>query len=398
MNITIIGLGYVGLPVACAFAKAGVTVFGVDKNRELLSSLESRSYSYTEPTLNDTLSEVLDKTLFVSDAITPSDTYVVTVQTPLNEDRTSDISYVERAFSELAPYIKDGDLVILESTVPIGSNERLYRILRDGMPDGAELSYCYCPESILPGNIFHEIKTNSRVLGGMTPEAAERAKAVYDLICDGDKDLCTAAVAELVKLTQNAHRDVELAFVNQLSMMCDAEGVDVFEVIRLTNRHPRCKLLSPGSGVGGHCIAVDPYFFIERFGEGASLIHEARRINDEKPVFVAKRALALREDGMSVGILGLSYKANCEDCRESSGIAIYRYLKERGIRVLANEPNSTLLRIDGIDNLPKNVVLDECDVIIIAQKHDVYRDIDFDGKKIIDCVGLTYAGKASVRK
>jgi UDP-N-acetyl-D-mannosaminuronic acid dehydrogenase len=238
-------------------------VFGVDKNERLLSALRDRSYSYTEAHLNEVLDEVLDKSLFVSDEITESDTYIVTVQTPVNEDHTSDNSYVERAFTELAPHIKDGDLVILESTVPIGSNKGFFELLRGAVGEGINFSYCYCPESILPGNIFHEIKNNSRVLGGMTPEAAERARAVYDIINVGKKELTDVATAEFVKLTQNAHRDVELAFVNQLSIMCDAEGVDPFRVIEIANRHPRCNLLYPGSGVGGHCIAVDPYFLIE---------------------------------------------------------------------------------------------------------------------------------------
>ena len=390
MNISVIGLGYVGLPVACAFAKSGVTVFGVDKNPSLINTLTQKKYSYTEPELDATLDDVLGKTLFVSDSITDSDTYIVTVQTPVNPDHSSDNSFVEKALTELAPHIKNGDLVILESTVPIGSNKNFYKLLRCLVPESVDFLYCYCPESILPGNIFNEIATNSRVLGGKTPVAAQRAKEIYDLINTGRKELTDIATAEFVKLTQNAHRDVELAFVNQLSIMCDREGVDPFRVIEIANRHPRCNLLQPGSGVGGHCIAVDPYFLIERFGDDASLIKASRDANNYKPIYIAQKAIQMIGEDSSkiIGVLGLSYKANCEDCRESSGITICKYLQYQGYRVLANEVNSPLNIISDIPNIDVNEVIQNSDIIIIAQRHTAYSNLDFCGKTIIDCVKL----------
>ncbi len=390
MNISVIGLGYVGLPVACAFAKSGVTVFGVDKNPSLINTLMQKQYSYTEPELDTTLDDVLGKTLFVSDSITDSDTYIVTVQTPVNPDHSSDNSFVEKALTELAPHIKNGDLVILESTVPIGSNKNFYKLLRALVPESIDFLYCYCPESILPGNIFHEIATNSRVLGGKTPVATQRAKEIYDLINTGRKELTDIATAEFVKLTQNAHRDVELAFVNQLSIMCDREGVDPFRVIEIANRHPRCNLLQPGSGVGGHCIAVDPYFLIERFGDDASLIKASRDANNYKPIYIARKAIQMIGEDSSkiIGVLGLSYKANCEDCRESSGITICKYLQYQGYRVLANEVNSPLNMISDIPNMDVNEVIQNSDIIIIAQRHTAYSNLDFCGKTIIDCVKL----------
>ncbi len=390
MEITLIGLGYVGLPVACAFAKAGVTVYGVDKDIRLLSTLKERTYSYTEPKLNEILDEVLDKTLFVSDKITESDTYIITVQTPVNKDHSSDSTFVEKALTDISSYIKNGDLVILESTVPIGSNDMFYKHLYDKIGDKVDFSYCYCPESILPGNIFKEIEENSRVIGGVTHKDSKRAKEVYDIINKGRKDLVDVRTAEFVKLTQNAHRDVELAFVNQLSMMCDREGVDPFLVIELVNKHPRCRLLQPGSGVGGHCIAVDPYFFIERYGNEASLIRTAREVNDQKPLWAADKAIAASDCDISktIGVLGLSYKADCEDCRESSGILICKYLKEKGYNVLANEVNTAELMISDIPNTELNEVIEKSNVIIIAQKHSEYLGLDYKGKIVIDCVGL----------
>lgn len=390
MNISIIGLGYVGLPVACAFAKAGVNVFGVDKNSNLIDTLKSRKYSYTEPSLNETLDGVLDKTLFVSDTICDCDTYIVTVQTPIREDHTADNSFVEKALLDLSRHVKDGDLVILESTVPIGSNKKFYELLRSNVPSNIDFSYCYCPESILPGNIFHEIANNSRVIGGKTIEVAQRAEKIYNIINNAKNELTDIATTEFVKLTQNAHRDVELAFVNQLSIMCDREGVDPFRVIEIANRHPRCNLLQPGSGVGGHCIAVDPYFLIDRFGDDASLINASRQVNNYKPIYIANKAIkSLNGDKTkTIGILGLSYKADCEDCRESSGITMYNYLHSLGFKVLANEANSLQEYISGIPNIPIDEIVRNSDIIVIMQKHSKYKHLDFSGKDIIDCVKL----------
>ena len=389
-DITIIGLGYVGLPVACSFARAGVRVNGIEKNADILNALSARKYNYTEPTLNEVLDEVLDKTLFLSSEIVESDTYIITVQTPVDGNRLADNSYVEAALSELSGHVKNGDLVILESTVPVGSNENFYSILRNRIPASIDFSYCYCPESILPGNIFEEIRNNSRVIGGTTVTAAQRAKEVYDVINCGKKSLTDIRTAEFVKLVQNAHRDVELAFVNQLSIMCDVESVDVFKVIEIANNHPRCNLLSPGSGVGGHCIAVDPYFLIERYGKDASLLSAAREVNNYKPIYIAQKAMKLIDNDKTktIGVLGLSYKANCEDCRESSGITICHYLQKQGFTVLANEVNSKQKTIDGINNCEASDVIKRSDIIIVAQKHNAYKNLQFFGKPIIDSVNL----------
>lgn len=390
MQITLLGLGYVGLPVACAFAKAGVTVYGVDKNIDLINALNSKKYNYTEKNLNKELDLYLNKTLFVSDKITKSDTYIITVQTPVDKNHNADNTFVEKALEEVSKYVKNDDLIILESTVPIGSNENFYNILRSSIDEKIHFNYCYCPESILPGNIFFEIATNSRVLGGIDEESAKKAQKIYNYINSSPKELTDIKTAEYVKLTQNAHRDVELAFVNQLSIMCEAEGVDVFKVIEIANKHPRCNLLMPGSGVGGHCIAVDPYFFIERYKENASLIKEARKVNSYKPIWVAKKAIikAKSINNLNIGVLGLSYKANCEDCRESSGIEIVKYLKEHGCIVYSNEINSNQKYINGIENISVEKVLEKCDVIIIAQKHDKYLEYNYDNKILIDTINI----------
>ena len=390
MKISVVGLGYVGLPVACAFAKAGVMVYGVDKNINLIGNLKDKLYNYKEPGLNEVLDSVLNRNLIVSDKITVSDVYIITVQTPINDDKSADNSYVENAFIELADYIKNDDIVILESTVSIGSNKRFYDTLRTRVNENIQFTYCYCPESILPGNIFHEIETNNRVIGGMNEQDLQKVKHVYDIINKGNKELTSIPTAEFVKLVQNSHRDVELAFVNQLSIMCDIEGVNVFDVIKIANNHPRCNLLEPSSGVGGHCIAVDPYFLIERYKDSASLLKTARNINNYKPIYIAEKAIKCINYNKSktIGVLGLSYKANSEDCRESSGIKILKYLQELGYKVIANEINVKSSIIMDIVNAPVDDILKSCDVIIIAQKHSMYENIDFSNKNVIDCVNM----------
>lgn len=388
MEITLIGLGYVGLPVACALAQKGVIVYGIDKNEKLINNLKTKNYDYTEPKLNDILSLVLDKNLFVSKNIVPADTYIITVQTPVDENHKADNSYVETAMLEVSSILKDGDLVILESTVPVGSNEGFIEILKNNSK--AKFNYCYCPESILPGNIFYEIENNSRTIGGINKESAEKAKTVYDIINISSKSITGIKEAEFVKLVQNAHRDVEIAFVNELSIMCEQEGVDPFEVIEIARKHPRCLLLNPGSGVGGHCLAVDPYFLVERYGDDASVIAAARAANNYKPIYVADKALKTInfDKDKVIGVLGLSYKPNCDDCRKSSGIAIVKYLQSKGYKVLANEVNSREKILNGIINTSLKDVVANSDCIIIAQKHSAYSSIDLSNKTVINPVNL----------
>ena len=388
MEITLIGLGYVGLPVACSFAKNGATVYGIEKNPMILNNLKKRKFDYTEPGLNEILNKVLDDKLIVSSDIIPSSVYIITVQTPVDNKHNADNSYVFSAVAEIAPFLKDDDLVILESTVPIGTNDEVINLLKQ--KTNVKFNYCYCPESILPGNIFYEIENNNRTIGGKDEKSRKKAKEIYDIINVKEKSLTGIKEAEFVKLVQNAHRDVEIAFANELSIMCDQEGVNPFDVLEIANKHPRCSLLSPGSGVGGHCLAVDPYFLIERYGVNASLIDAARKVNNRKPIYIAEKAMEKVQYNKTkiIGVLGLSYKPNCEDCRESSGITIVKYLQNKGYKVLANEINCMQEQIYNVLNCDLNEVIEKSDCIIIAQKHKQYFDVDLSKKIVVDSVNL----------
>lgn len=389
MRISIIGLGYVGLPLACSFAQAGQNVIGVDVNSNLIDNLKNREYNYTEPKLNEILDNVLDKYMKVDTKPSLSDVFIVTVQTPIKDNGHADLYFVKNALLSIVPYVQDGNLIIVESTVPIGANKEFYKLLRGNIKTDISFDYCYCPEAILPNNVFYELKQNHRVIGGIDINSRERAKTLYDYINIEKKTLTDIATAEFVKLVQNAHRDVELAFVNQLSMMCDIEDVNVFNVINIANQHPRCNLLYPGSGVGGHCIAIDPYFLIEKFGDNASLLSTAREVNNQKPIWVANKAINKVKtlQNKKIGLLGLSYKPNSDDCRESSGMTIYKYLEAKGYEIFANEPN-IIGDINGVHNYDTDYVLNACDVIIIAQRHTQYLLKDFSNKILIDVVNI----------
>lgn len=372
-EITIIGLGYVGLPIAIAFAQSGIKVQGVDKSETVLNKIVENN-EFTEPLLKEKLSKVINKNLSVSTNINKTNTYIVTVQTPVNEDKTSDLSYVLSAIRDVAKVLKKKDLVIVESTLPPKANKILItELLNVSKLKEDEINYCYCPESILPNDIFNEIENNSRVIGCKDENSGLLAKELYSNICKGELNLCDVATAEFVKLVQNTHRDIELAFVNELSMICDEEKIDVFNLINLSNKHPRCNLLTPGSGVGGHCIAVDPYFFVENYN--TNIIKAAREVNETKPKFIAEKALQYSNENKltNICILGASYKPNIEDCRESSGIHVARILKEVSNKnILVCEPNVNCNEVYEF----KNIELKEIDIdntlLVLAQKHDFF--------------------------
>ncbi len=372
-EITIIGLGYVGLPIAIAFAQSGIKVHGVDKSETVINKIIENN-EFTEPFLKEKLSKVINKNLLVSTNINKTNTYIVTVQTPVNEDKTSDLTYAVSAIRDVAKVIKKNDLVIVESTLPPKANVILFNeLLSVSKLKEDEINYCYCPESILPNDIFNEIENNSRVIGCKDKKSGLLAKELYSNICKGELNLCDIPTAEFVKLVQNTHRDIELAFVNELSMICDEEKIDVFNLINLSNKHPRCNLLTPGSGVGGHCIAVDPYFFVENYN--TNIIKSAREVNETKPKFIAKKALQYANENKltNICILGASYKSNIEDCRESSGIHIARLLKEVSDKnIMVCEPNVYCNEIYEFKNIELNEIDFDNTLLVLAQKHDFF--------------------------
>jgi UDP-N-acetyl-D-mannosaminuronic acid dehydrogenase len=338
---------------------------------------------------------------------TPSaDAYIVAVPTPFKADKSADMSYIGAAARAIAPQLRGGELVILESTSPPGSTRRLADLILglrpdlslDGQDGKSLLLVAHCPERVLPGRIMIELVTNDRVVGGLTSEAADAAAALYGVFCQGEIHLTDAATAEMSKLVENAYRDVNIAFANELSMAADAMGLDVWEVIRLANRHPRVNILNPGPGVGGHCIAVDPWFIVHGAPEQTPLIRTARGVNDSKIHHTIARAAALVEahPGMPVACLGLAFKANIDDFRESPARLVAATLARRyGERVRVVEPYASELPIEftgtGAELVDIDTALETCGVLIVLVDHDLFRSVPLaerEGKVVYDARGI----------
>ena len=358
-RIAVIGLGYIGLPTAAVFADNGIEVVGVDINARAVESINQGRPHFGEPNLDALVRRVVEGgKLRATTTMEAADAFILAVPTPLaghGETAHPDISYVEDAARTVAPLLAAGNLVILESTSPVGTTERLAAILAELRPDltfpqqkgeMAQVQVAHCPERVLPGRILDEVVNNARVIGGMTRKCAQRALSLYRIVVRGECRVTSARTAELAKLTENAYRDVNIAFANELSFICDKLHVNVWELIRLANLHPRVNILQPGPGVGGHCIAVDPWFIVATNPDEAKLIRTARLINDAKPGHVCarvrERAAALKQP--VIACLGLSYKKDVDDLRESPAVEIVRRLAgERVGELLVVEPHIAAL-------------------------------------------------------
>ncbi|OGQ46272.1 MAG: hypothetical protein A3H42_04420 [Deltaproteobacteria bacterium RIFCSPLOWO2_02_FULL_46_8] len=351
-RICVIGLGYIGLPTACLFAQAGFRVFGVDINPEIVKNVNvGDSHLTNEPNLSDALKEVVRAGRLTA-SIKPdvADCFFICVPTPFKEDHLSDLTYVETAIQSILPFLKKGDTVILESTSPPGTTATIIgdAIRTKNFKIGEDIFVAYCPERVMPGKILRELKTNSRIIGGLTPDCAKKARQFYHKIVDAKIFETSARVAEVVKLVENSYRDVNVAFANEISMLCAHLDIPHAEVIQLANHHPRVDILTPGPGVGGHCIAVDPWFLVEAAPKQTTLIRAARRVNLEKTHYVvnaihAKVSQRFKETGIfqRIYLFGMTYKADVADFRESPAIEIYHALaKEFGkmARVFVVDP------------------------------------------------------------
>lgn len=337
-RISVIGLGYIGLPTAAVLASRGRTVIGVDVNVDAVNTINQGRVHFVEPDLDIVVQSVVSTgKLRAVTRPEPADAFLVAVPTPFRDNHEPDLGHVRAAADSIAPVLKKGDLVVVESTCPVGTTEQVVEWLAAARPDlafprpdaaRADVHVAYCPERVLPGQVLRELVENDRVIGGMTPACAERAVALYRTFVQGECFATDARTAEMAKLTENAFRDVNIAFANELSLICEELGINVWELIRLANRHPRVNILSPGPGVGGHCIAVDPWFIVSTTPKRARLIRTAREINDGKPAFVIERSSALiREVGARrVAILGLAFKPDVDDLRESPALAITKRL------------------------------------------------------------------------
>ncbi|OTG58311.1 UDP-N-acetyl-D-mannosamine dehydrogenase [Acinetobacter sp. ANC 3903] len=366
-HICVIGLGYIGLPTAATFAAHGIKVTGVDVNQHAVDMINQGKVHIVEPDLDALVKVVVAKGM-LSARTTPveADAYIVAVPTPFKDDYQPDLKYIEAASKALAPYLKPGNLVILESTSPVGATEQMAAWLAEARPDltfpeqagEADILVAHCPERVLPGKVLQELISNDRIIGGMNQLSSTAASNLYKTFVQGGCIETNARTAEMCKLTENSFRDVNIAFANELSVICDKLDINVWELIALANRHPRVNILQPGPGVGGHCIAVDPWFIVAKTPEQARLIRTAREVNDAKPEWVIDQVKIKIADflqahpektikDVTVACYGLAFKPDIDDLRESPALEITKKLAEQGLNILAIEPN--------IKTLPKNL-------------------------------------------
>lgn len=398
MKITVMGLGYIGLPTAITLAEAGFEVCGFDVNRKTIETLQSGHIHIVEPGLQEAFEKaVAHGHLHFSNELGKSDVFYIAVPTPFYQDETgshkADLKYVESAGRMAGKVLEAPNLVILESTVPPHTTEMLARVLSEESGiDMDKIHVAHCPERVIPGNMMYELKNNDRIVGARTPEAAEMAASIYEKVLEkGVVHKTDDLTAEMCKLTENTFRDVNIAYANELSVICDKMGIDVFELIKLANCHPRVNILTPGVGVGGHCIAVDPWFIYEQFPQEAKVILAARERNENKPHFVADKVVSsLAKVTDTVGVLGLSYKPDVDDLRESPSIELCHILQDKGVNVIACEPFAKDSEVQGIPNVSFEEILQKADYLVITLGHTLFKN----NKKLIaekpyyDCVGL----------
>ncbi|MEO5865643.1 MAG: UDP-N-acetyl-D-mannosamine dehydrogenase [Sphingomonas sp.] len=408
LKVAVLGLGYIGLPSAAIIARTGAQVLGVDVAASVVETVNSGKVHIEEVDLDGLVSGVVARgKLRASMQIEPSDVFVIAVPTPFGEDHAPNIGYVLQAATTIATVLKAGDVIILESTSPVGTTEKVRDLLSTLRPDlrmpgvtgePADIAIAYCPERVLPGRILVELIDNDRVIGGITPRCARKALQFYRRFVRGACVTTTSRAAEMTKLTENAFRDVNIAFANELSLVANTMGVDVWEVIRLANRHPRVNILSPGPGVGGHCIAVDPWFLVHADRKNTPLIRTAREVNDGKTEHVIAEASALIESlpGVPVACLGLAFKANIDDFRESPALRVASALAARfGSRIRIVEPHIAVLPnafdSTGATLTDVDTALATCPVMIVLVDHDVFKSIPLGeraGKSILDTRGI----------
>lgn len=394
-SICVIGLGYIGLPTASLLATKGYRVTGVDINPKVVDSINRGQVHIVEPDLDVLVkSAVHSGNLSASLQPQQSDIFIIAVPTPFGDNKIPNTSYVAAATKAITPWLEPGNLVILESTVPVGTTQNIVSdtIFAERPELKGQLAVAHCPERVLPGQILRELIENDRVVGGIDTASTEQAVDFYEEFVNGEVLATDAATAEMAKLTENSFRDVNIAFANELSMICDQLQINVWDMIRLANRHPRVNILNPGPGVGGHCIAVDPWFIVASAPETARLIRTAREINDHKPEWVLDkvRQKAGRFKRPVVGCLGISFKADIDDVRESPALDIVKtLLREPDMDVLVTDPYAASL--PDFDLLPIQDVLLRADILVVLVDHKPYRKLSAASLKekiVIDTRGM----------
>jgi UDP-N-acetyl-D-mannosaminuronic acid dehydrogenase len=381
-KICVIGLGYIGLPTSVMFANNGVHVHGVDVNAEAVKKIQHKQLHIEENGLQERLNAAIDSgNLTVSTTPEKADVFIIAVPSPINPDKTADMKYVESATKSIVPYLEKGNLVILESTVPPRTVEDIMLpILREsGLEIGTELLVSHSPERVIPGRVFEELVNNSRIVGGINEESAEKTRDLYRAFVKGEIFLTDATTAEMVKVIENTFRDVNIAFANELARISENIGVNVWEAIKLANHHPRVNIHLPGPGVGGHCIAVDPWFLVELQPETAKIIHLARKTNDSMPLYVANKVKTICEQQQiknpKVAVLGLAFKANIDDMRESPSVEVIHHLKELNLELTAFDPHIKEQKFPQ-QSLQLEETLKNADIVLVLTEHDEFKILD----------------------
>jgi len=392
-SVVVIGLGYIGLPTAAILASSGAEVIGVDLNADAVDTINDGRVPFVEPDMASTVAGVVSQGHLRATTETPhADNYVVAVPTPFKDGHQPDLSYIETAGRQIAPLLEGNELIILESTSPPGATEFLADTILTARPDltlesetAQTIYFAHCPERVLPGRIMIEMRTNDRIVGTLNGNAGERARALYQLFCEGEFLMTDARTAEMAKLTENAYRDVNIAFANELSMISDDLGINVWELIELANHHPRVNILQPGPGVGGHCIAVDPWFIVASAPQHSSLIRTAREVNDSKPGYVLGKLLpqARRIQDVRIAALGLAFKPNIDDLRESPARQIVGQLAEElpQASIMAVEPNigelpDELENRDNVTLTELNEAVRTADIVLMLVDHTEFTRLD----------------------
>jgi UDP-N-acetyl-D-mannosaminuronic acid dehydrogenase len=398
-KVTTLGLGYIGLPTSALIAANKISVHGVDISQHVVDTINAGKIHIVEPDLDQAVANAVASGLLKADTKpVVADTYLIVVPTPFKgSSHEPDISYIQSATEGILPLLKEGDLYIIESTSPVGTTERMRDLIYSKRPElKGKLHIAYCPERVLPGNVMHEMVHNDRVIGGVDEASTERAIVFYQQFVRGELHKTNARTAEMCKLTENASRDVQIAFANELSLICDKAGIDVWELIRLANRHPRVNILQPGSGVGGHCIAVDPYFITAEFPMESQIIGKAREINNYKSFWCAeKTGSAIRDFELkhgrvpSVAMMGLAFKPNIDDLRQSPAV----YIAQKVLQEASDE--AYFIVEPNIDNhpyyklTPMQEAVEQADIIVFLVAHNEFKQLNIrEGKVVLDFCGV----------
>ncbi len=390
-KVVTVGLGYIGLPTSALIAKNGIKVHGVDLDKEVVKIINEGNVHIVEPDLDIIVKEVIDKKYFTaSTELTYSDVFLVVVPTPFKNNYEPDISYVESATRSIIPFLREGNLYIIESTSPVGTTEKMADLIFDKRPElKGKIFVSYCPERVLPGNIMYELLYNDRVIGGIDEDSTMKSIEFYSKFVKGNLHPTNSRTAEMCKLVENSSRDVQIAFANELSIICDKAKINVLELIDLANKHPRVNILKPGCGVGGHCIAVDPYFITNKFPEESKIIALARDINNFKPKWCLKKIESEIEKlkqidklKIKIGVFGLSFKPNIDDLRESPALQIAIEISKKNYSSFFFEPNideHDVLKISKINN----ELLESLDLAIILVKHQEFKNLRFSNTTMV---------------